>query len=816
MNWLVAKYGGTSLATPERVERVATYLHQQQGPLAVVVSALGDTTDRLVRALDLAASGDRLSLVSCVDAMRSYTLTHPLDDAARDAIELLFTSARELLLGVSILREAAPSTRDLVLSHGERISTHVVSAALRRAGMASAAIDSRLLVHTAEHLGQTHVQTEHTYQAIRDAAAGWSELIPVITGFIASDAQGRTTTLGRGGSDYSASLFGRALGAKEVQIWSDVPGVMTADPQIVEDAWPLRQMTYGEALELATFGARVLHPRTLIPLLDSAIPMRIRSSFDPGDAGTLVDAHGADDAVRATCVTSLESQALLDLRFARLQYGSKSAEQVHRALEEAQIQVWLATHSAHGQAISVVVPQAQAKDAQERLEQTFERSLVRGDLEPIRIRDNVALVTLVAEAMGQTANVAGRMFGALGAIGVNVHGIGQSATARSISCVVDEDDLHTAVRSVHTAFNLTHQRIHLVLLGAGTVGSELLKQIATQQASLRTSHDVLPVLSAVITGHARAIDPSGLDPTQWEKSASPIEVNEPTVTNNLLDTISKLEVPVLVDCTAAEGMQELYTRALDRGIHVVAANKKPLTIATRQRNQLLERARKAHRAYHYETTVGAALPIVQTVRDLVRTGDVVRRVEGSFSGTLGYLCDRLSQGVKLSAAVREAMQLGYTEPRPQEDLAGLDAARKALILARELGLQVELDEALVEPLIPASVLQVESVDAFLDALEEAGRALEERVASARERGGVLRYLAVVDPNAEQKLVVKPTVVDPMHPAYALRGSQALVAITTDRYPDYPLVVQGAGAGGAVTASGVLADIIRIAKGLRGG
>lgn len=809
--WTVMKFGGSSLATPDRIERVVGLVDAVARP-AVVVSALSDTTDRLEAALAAAQRGDRAAFGAALDQLAARLAGVALDQAAALAVGGLLGSLRELLLGVSLLREVSGATRALVLSHGERIAAVVVASRLRARGRAACAVDARDWLVTDGRYDSARVDEVASDSQLAALSAGWGDAVPVVTGFIGATPEGRTTTLGRGGSDYTATLLGRGLGAAEVQIWSDVPGVMTADPALVDDARPLAKMSYGEALELALFGARVLHPRTLVPLLASGQPMRIKNTLRPEDPGTLVDRRGADDSSRATCVTSLEQMVLFDLRFQQLYHAQRVGERVHRALESASERIWLVTHSAHGQGIAATVAQEDAPAVLAALEAALEPEMRRGALEPIGVRDGMALLTLVGEAIGGTPNVAGRLFGALGAVGISVRAVGQSASARSISCVVDQDELATAVRTVHAAFHLTHQRVSLFVLGTGVVGGSLLSQLAGQQATLRDEHDVLPLLVGVATRSRLAFRPEGLDPSAWAGAAAP---RTPAGFEATLDQLARLPTPILVDCTAAEGMEQLYEAAFRRGIHVVAANKKALTTPQATRDRLLAAARESHRAYRYETTVGAALPIITTLHDIVRTGDEVRRIEGSLSGTLGFLCDQLSQGVAIDAAVRDARERGYTEPRPQDDLSGTDVARKALILARELGLSLDLGDVAVEPLVPGALLDIDDVDDFLAALAEERGTVADRIEAARAEGRVLRYLAVIDPQQQPPLRVGPVAVGPEHPAHSLRGSQAMVALTTRRYPEYPLVVQGAGAGGEVTASGVLAEVLRIANGLRG-
>ena len=793
MSWTVLKFGGSSLSSPEKVAKAAALINEHPGEVAVVVSAQGDTTDRLERALALAKGGDRLG----ADAVLDGLLGGPAGCTS------LIEELRDLLLGVSLLREVSAASRDLVLSHGERLSILVMSEALRARGREAIAVDARNWLRTDTRFGDARVDLAATEAALAIERKRWRGAIPVITGFIGASADGRTTTLGRGGSDYSATLLARGLQAKEVQIWTDVPGVMTADPAIVDEAKSLKHMSYGEALELAVFGARVLHPRTLVPLLSTGIPMRIKNSLDPSDPGTLVDAGGCLDEDQATSVTSLEDQALFDLRIQRLHEGPELGERVHRALAMAQCHPWLITHSAHGQGISVVLPRRESGRLRAELENCFEMELARGDLAPIEVREPVALLTVVGEAMGRTPGVNGRLFGALGAVGINVLSIGQSATARSVSCVVDQAELALAVETVHGAFHFSSQRLSIFLLGTGTVGGALLDELDRQQGDLAKAHDLKPVLVGVATSSRLAFSPAA---TAQASSGIP---------DPILDALARQPVPVLVDCTAAEGMESLYEAALTRGIHVVVANKKALTTPSATRDQLLETARRSHRAFCYETTVGAALPVIHTVHDLLRTGDSVHRIEGSLSGSLGVICEQLNRGLPIDEAVQQAMERGYTEPRPQEDLSGTDAARKALILARELGLRLDLCDVEITPLVPEELLGIKEPDEFITALKENRGLFAQRTVKLRERNQVLRYLAVIDPSATPALRVGPVPVGADHPAASLAGSQAFVAFSTRRYAEHPLIVQGAGAGGEVTASGVLGEVLRIAKGLSG-
>lgn len=826
----VMKFGGSSLSTPERLGRVLDLVHGEasNARIALVVSAMGDTTDLLLEAVDVAATGDGEGATVALDRIADVATTNGLVvlqqiEAARGmadrpeilaAVRELLTPLRRLLYGVSLVRETTPQTRDLVMSFGERLSATVVAHLLTAGGLPAVYVDARDWTVTDDAFGNATVDWPASAQALTALRATWPEgAVPVCTGFLGQTPDGRTTTLGRNGSDYTATLFARGLGADEVVRWTDVSGVMTADPALVGDAYPLERLSYMEALELANFGARVFHPRTMIPLIESGIPMRIRNTMEPQAPGTRVDHHGAQDADRPTSVTSLEHLAMIGIEWRRVSIASQAriSDRVLHALGDAGVTVWMANQAAHGQAIAVVVPEAEADRARASIEADLERELANGDVEPLQVRRPVTLLTLVAEAMGHTVNVAGRFFHALGAVGVNVRAIAQGASSRSVSCVIDAAETSTAVRTVHGAFNFAQQRVSVLLYGRGTVGAELIEQARAQHDLLAREHHVDLRIVGIVTSRASVFEPDGLD---LSFALDRVAAASARATDDaLLDQLRRLPTPVLVDCTAAPGFETLYAKAFDAGVHVVGANKKPLTVDAATRNALMRRARDRHRTWRYETTVGASLPVIDTIKNLVRTGDRVLRIEGSFSGTLGYLTNELNRGVPLATAVRDAHARGYTEPNPADDLTGTDVARKALILARELGYDLELDAVNVRPLVPANVLACDGLDALFAALETHATEFDAWLGGIREAGQTLRYLARIVPDGAGAVQVEvgPVGVPSDHAATRLRGAEAFVAFTTERYREYPLLVQGAGAGGAVTAAGVLADVLEVPR-----
>jgi aspartokinase/homoserine dehydrogenase 1 len=832
MSFRVLKFGGSSVGSPDRLLRVVETVARERGtgPVALVVSAMGDTTDWLIEAFDHAGGGNADQAAAATDrvaalARENATVVHARLTGAAPGVPFegligdLIAPLKEALRTEALVRGRAPALRDYVLSFGERISVALVAALLEARGVPAVAVDARTWMVTDDHFGSAHVALEETFARVRELVAGWGDRVPVHTGFIGTARDGRTTTLGRNGSDYSAALLAAALGAKDLTVWTDVPGVLTADPALVSEAYPVRHLSQREALELANLGFAMFHPRTMVPLIQANVPLRIRDTMHPEDPGTLVDAAGPQDASRPSCIVTLENLALVELEYTpRSVHPVGIGQRMLRVLESARIPVRISTQSPLGRAASIVVQQRDLAHTRQVLSQEFQQETSHGEIEPIRERAPVTLVMLMTETIGQGSNVAGRFFGALGAVGINVRAAAQGAASRSLACVVDATETSLAARSIHAAFNLAHSEVSLLILGKGVVGAQLLSHLQEQADQLRREDGVLLKVVGVVGRDRALFDERGLDLAHWKELPSSALVATPESLGPLLDRLQRLPVPIMVDCTAAEGMERLYVEAFARGIHVVGANKKPLALPQKERDALMAVAHRHHRFYLYETTVGASLPVIATLKDLVRTGDRVRLIEGSFSGTLGYLVNELMRGVPLSVAVADARERGYTEPHPRDDLSGLDVARKGLILARELGLNLSLEDVHVEPFVPRELLGEDDVTAFFRALATLDASMSARIDRLRAEGKVLRYLARIDPSAAGKgpvVKVGPIPIEQEHAATRLRGSEAFVAFTTERYSDYPLVVQGAGAGGAVTAAGVLADVLKVAQTLRG-
>ncbi len=820
MGWSIHKFGGTSLGEVGRLSIALQRIGEAKAEgqqVALVVSALGHSTDWLLDAVRRAAEGKYAIALSQVDRVFSLALgvagaVVPPESLASLTAQL--DAEREpltqLLHGVSLIREATPRLIDQVLSTGEWLSALTVATALNANGTPALAVDARELIVTDDAPQQANVFRAETQRNIDVARHQWVHAIPVVTGFVGRSTKGQVTTLGRNGSDYTATLLAQALTSDNVTIWTDIPGVYTADPALVPEAYPVAALTYFEALELAHFGTRMFHARTMVPLLETGAKLTIRSTREPERRGTRIDAQGHLEIEKPTCVTSLERLSLLHIESTTAALPAGLFGHILAAIEQEGIKVWMANQTGLGVSGSVLVSDADASRTADVIRQLAqEREVLLGE-----IIDNVTLVTLVAERMGHSPNVAGRFFESLGGVGVKVRALAQGASQRSISCVVDAKDTVTAVRAVHTAFNFAETQLNLAVLGRGTVGRALLSQIEQQTEFLRTRHGVRLKLVGLFDSSASVFRPEGISPATALGLVTEGHSDGPI--DSKLEALAKLFVPVLVDCTASADMVSVYKAAATAGVHVVGANKKPLAVSWDERESLLSAVDRHSRNYLYETTCGAGLPVIETLKNLIRTGDRVLRIEGSLSGTLGFLCDALMGGLPLSVAVQKAKDKGLTEPHPGDDLSGLDVARKALILARELGTPIELSDISCEPFIPQSALNASQVEVFLKSLVALDASFARQIQQLRAENKVLRYLVRIDcDNGTTVAKVGPTAVDARHPAAGLRGEEAMVAFTTQRYQEYPLVVRGAGAGGDVTAAGVLADVLRLAQNLKG-
>ncbi|HIG75422.1 MAG TPA: bifunctional aspartate kinase/homoserine dehydrogenase I [Bacteroidetes bacterium] len=813
---LVAKFGGSSVATPERIRRVVslTQAEPADSRRVVVVSALGGVTDDLLDALRAAEAraGTHRDLLDRIRQRHEAALAELVREDERESVRALLDARladlADLLDGVSLLREVTPRTRDAVIGTGERLSAPLVAAAFRQSGTDAVALDATALIRTDATFGQAVVDTETTDRQIQDAIGALPEgQIAVVTGFIGSTADGVVTTLGRSGSDYTATILAGALGARACVIWTDVAGVFTADPRLVPEARPLARLSYREAAEMAYFGAKVLHPRTMLPAERHGIPLVIKSTLEPEAPGTLISSDTDALDLRVKAISTVRGVAVVTLEGAGIQAVVGVSARLFGALSGAGINVRMVSQASSEQSICVVVDSADADPAVDVLRQSFAAELARGDVREISALPHCAVLSAVGEGMRHQPGLAGRLFATLGRAGVNVLVIAQGASETNISTVVAEADVPAALAALHEAFPLRRNRVHVVLIGTGTVGRRLLAFLAEHAPILLREHRIHLRLVGITNSRRMVWDPEGIAPEtaldRLDASDTPADLDE-------LDrqlAASGMERRLVVDATASESVARRYVGWLDSGVGVVTPNKRANTLDMAYYRRLREAADRREVSYRYETTVMAGLPVVFTVRDLLRSGDQIERIEGVFSGTLAYLFNRLAEGAAFSEAVRDAKAQGLTEPDPRDDLTGEDVARKLLILARESGRDVERADVTVESLVPAALADV-TVEQFMDALPTLDDAWRQRVADAEAQGGRLAFVGSIDGDG---LRVSAQVVPLDSPFAASRGTDNVILIRSARYHDTPLVVQGPGAGPDVTAAGLLADLVNAAE-----
>jgi aspartokinase/homoserine dehydrogenase 1 len=813
-SWVVYKFGGSSVADAQCFSRVAAIIESQPNQrLAVVLSACRGVTDALLQLVALAERQDeswRGELTAlrerhagiAAELLPATMVNEYVEEIARDAQDL-----DSVLRATQMMRTAGGHVRDKVSGYGEIWSTRLFWRCLQQRGKRPGTqwIDARACI-VAEwgSLGpaiQWQLSTERL-KALLPADAGTL----VITGFIASDATGIQTTLGRNGSDYSASIFGALLAAGEIQIWTDVDGVLSADPRRVPDAQVIGALSYNEAMELAYFGAKVIHPQTMAPAFGHNIPIRIRNTFAPEKSGTLICAHPqSDQPVKG--ITSIDEVALVNLEGAGMIGVPGTAHRLFGALRDEDISVILISQGSSEHSICCAIPASQAARARLVLERAFARELADGQIQSIDVSTNLAILAVVGDGMAGMPGVAAKVFNSLGTANVNVRAIAQGASERNISVVVDGTHATRALRAVHAGFYLSPHTLSIGLIGPGTVGKVLLDQLASQRERLAKQFNIDLRVRGIISSRQMAIPTPGIALNRWRAQLAH-NPQEPDYERFLAHVrVDYLPHTVIIDCSNNESVALRYHDWLAAGVHVITPNKKANSGALSYYRSLQVARRRSGAHYLYEATVGAGLPVIQTLRDLRETGDEIASIEGIFSGTLAYLFNVYDGTQPFSAIVRDAKQRGYTEPDPRDDLSGTDVARKLIILGREMGLGLEMRDVQVESLVPDDLVSLSSED-FLAQLPRYDAKVAQRYTEAKARGRVLRYIGRV--TAKGEATVGLVEFESKHAFANLALTDNVVRYVTSSYCDNPLIIQGPGAGPAVTAGGVFADLLRLA------
>ena len=797
------------------MERVARILEQDPHPrLGVVLSACRGVTDGLLN-LVIAAEKQETTLAERIEQLRhrhQVIADTLLPDGARvEYMAKLEQECRDIagiLQTVQLIRSASQNVRDLIAGYGEIWSTRLFSAYLRHRGRRPGSVqwvDAREVV-TVEWGPLGPAVRWDLSQANMDRIKPSEPATLIITGFVARDPNGLQTTLGRNGSDFSGSIFGALLDAEQIHIWTDVDGVLSADPRLVPDAKVIDSLSYNEAMELAYFGAKVIHPQTMAPAVRKSIPIWIRNTFAPEKAGSLI-CEKPNSQIAVKGITCIDKVALVNLEGAGMIGVPGTAHRLFGALRDHGISVILISQGSSEHSICFAIPQAEAARAEAVVRQAFERELRDGQIQSVEVDVGCSILAVVGDGMAGSHGTAAKVFGALGSAGVSVRAIAQGASERNISAVIDGRHSSRALRSVHSSFYLSPHTVSIGLIGPGTVGGVLLDQMASQVE--RLSRDLkLDLRVRGIMGTRRMHLSDAEVPLAGWRDAFKSKSEEADLTR-FAEHVRADHLPhaIIIDCSSSSEVAERYPAWLASGIHIVTPNKKANSSELELYARLHEARRQGNAHYLYEATVGAGLPVIQTLRDLRDTGDQIWRIEGILSGTLAYLFNVWDGSEPFSSVVRTAKAKGYTEPDPRDDLSGLDFARKLIILGREMGLRLELGDVQLEGLVPPALTQC-SPQEFLDRLPEFDASMAERLKVARGRDRVLRYVGSLDA-ATGKASVGLVELERSHTFANINLTDNVVRFMTSRYNQNPLVVQGPGAGPEVTAGGVFGDLLRV-------
>lgn len=818
--WRVHKFGGSSVADAECMQRVAQILEEDSQPrLGVVLSACRGITDALLNLVAVAerhtdhAEGEldrRIEEIlerhqSIADALLS-------GEAKEQFLEMLAQDCRDIggiLQSIKLIRAASQTVRDVVAGYGEIWSTRLFSAFLHARGRRPGRvmwIDARDIVTVQWGPLGPAVRWDVSQASIASIVPRDEALTLVITGFVARDPQGLQTTLGRNGSDFSGSIFGSLLDAEEIHIWTDVDGVLSADPRLVPDAKVIDALSYNEAMELAYFGAKVIHPQTMAPAVAKQIPIWIRNTFAPQKAGTLICANPTSElAVKG--ITCIDRCALINLEGAGMIGVPGTAHRLFGALRDHGISVILISQGSSEHSICFAIPEIQAIHAETVVREAFDSELRQGQIQSVEVNKGCSILAVVGDGMAGSHGVAAKVFGSLGSAAVSVRAIAQGASERNISAVIDGKQSSRALRAVHSSFYLSAHTISIGLIGPGVVGGVLLDQLAAQVSRLSTELQVDLRLRGILSSKRMHLAGSQIDLSRWRAVLQ--GSSEPADLARFAEHVHADHLPhaIIIDCSASSEVAERYPAWLAGGIHIVTPNKKANSAELGFFAHLHAARRQGGAHYLYEATVGAGLPIVQTLRDLRDTGDEIQRIEGILSGTLAYLFNVWDGSVPFSSVVRAAKAKGFTEPDPRDDLAGVDFARKLIILGREMGLRLELSDVQLESLVPPELVDC-SPQEFLDRLQEFDEPMARRLREARSRDRVLRYVGSLDA-ASGKASVGLVELERSHTFANINLTDNVVRFVTRRYNENPLVVQGPGAGPEVTAGGVFADLLRV-------
>lgn len=815
----VLKFGGSSVASADRIQsvlRILTDYYRSGHKFTVVFSAFGGVTNALLEMANLAEQGNEgyqdlfdVFSVRHLEAAQ-YLLNTEMYKRILPTLKENHEVLKNLLYGVFLVREASPRTLDYMVSFGERNSAFIIAHALQQNGVPANYLDARKIIKTNKQFGNARVNFDATYENIQYYYASNPE-VQIVTGFIGSTMKGLTTTLGRGGSDYTASLLAAGLKAKLIEIWTDVDGVLTADPRKVKRAFSIPAMTYAEAMEMSHFGAKVIYPPTLMPAMKLNIPLVIKNTFNPGHPGTYIS-EKSDPAERAVKgISSIGQISLLTLAGSGMFGVPGIAGRLFSALAANGINVILITQGSSEHSISFAIQPAMAKLAKQVVEDEFAFEVERGLVDPVKIEDDLSTVAIIGENMRYRPGISGRLFQSLGKNGINVVAIAQGSSELNISVVIHSEDEAKALNAMHEAFFLSETKeLHVFMTGVGLIGSTLIKQIAEHAGHLKEKNALEIKVVGLSNTRKMLFLEDGVDLDNWKEALEASEQSSHLAT--FVDTMINMNLSntIFVDNTADEKVAAFYEKILDNSISVSTPNKIATSSSYIQYLRLKNIAARRGVQFLYETNVGAGLPVISTLNDLTTSGDRILKIEGVLSGSLSFIFNSFSSGTRFSEIVRQAQDLGFTEPDPRVDLNGIDVRRKIIILARETGIPLEAADVQIENILPKEAQEAPTVDTFFDHLADADSHFDKLLQAAEKEGLVLRMIASLEVNnGQRKASIALQKVGRDNPFYNLNGSDNMIVFTTERYKECPLVVRGPGAGAEVTAAGVFAEVVRI-------
>ena len=802
----VLKFGGTSVGSVDSIRQIQQIIAKQTDDCIVVVSALGGITDQLLKAAHLALqSGETYMEVYQQIRQRHLDMVNTLIDNATvrqmllHELDGILDELRSILFGVHLVGDLSEKTEAAIVSYGERMSSRIVTAALPGAVRKN----SLQFIRTEHKHGQVLLNNELTEQLIREAFSPMPHLA-VCPGFISKDSKTEEiTNLGRGGSDYTASILAATLDADVLEIWTDVNGFMTADPRLIPSAYTIQSLSYVEATELCNFGAKVVYPPTIYPVCAKNIPIRILNTFCPDNTGTIIQSQAEKDARYVCGLSSIRDVAMITVSGLSMVGVIGVNQRIFGALANAGVSVFLVSQASSENSTTLGVQEKDCEVAVEALTREFAEEIKVGSMYPMLVQQGLAAVSIVGEKMKNVPGIAGKLFGTLGRNGISVIAFAQGAKETNISFVVPAQQLGKTMNVLHDSFFLSENKVlNIFVCGVGTVGAQLLEQIKQQRDTLLREQHLLLNVVGIANSRGYIFNAEGVDLTNYrEQLQNPLAYNQ----SSIADCLSTLYNSIFVDCTASADVADAYLALLENNISVVTANKIAASSDYSHYTQLKQTALNRGVKFLYETNVGAGLPIIRTINDLRNSGDRILKIEAVLSGTLNFIFNELSAEVPFSETIRRAKEQGYSEPDPRIDLSGKDVIRKLVILAREAGYQVEQEDVDKQLFVPEAYFQG-TVEDFWKRLPELDADFEARRQEMEKNGLRWRFVATME---EGKTSVSLQAVDAAHPFYQLEGSNNIVLITTERYHDYPMMIRGYGAGASVTAAGVFADIMEV-------